>query len=279
MAINRRRVRELLAGFNFKALFTSELGWGKRSMPCRPSPSPTAAGCAGASRGWLGSRYSKSSRRNPTPTRQACPTAANAPAFTTQIEAEAFNNVLIFLDDDRAAAKACSTGSSARTARSVRASTPTSAAARRPDDEQARSPGGRDRRAGRIRRLFAFAGDRQGPRTRWISSGSPRSSTANFAACAWISSSGSDGIPDEAERAWYASVLLNRLMFIYFLQRKRFINDDHRYLENQPARQPGARQRPLLQRVPGALFFQGFAKPERHRSPEARALLAAASRT
>jgi len=28
------------------------------------------------------------------------------------------------------------------------------------------------------------------------------------------------GIPDQRQRRWYASVLLNRLMFIYFLQKK-----------------------------------------------------------
>ena len=32
------------------------------------------------------------------------------------------------------------------------------------------------------------------------------------------------GIADERQRRWYASVLLNRLMFIYFLQRKGFID-------------------------------------------------------
>ena len=33
-----------------------------------------------------------------------------------------------------------------------------------------------------------------------------------------------EGIPDERERRWYASVLLNRLMFVYFLQRKGFVD-------------------------------------------------------
>src|SRR2546423_1067193 len=44
------------------------------------------------------------------------------------------------------------------------------------------------------------------------------------------------GIADERERRWYASVLLNRLMFIYFLQRKGFIKGhvpggDYDYLQ------------------------------------------------
>ena len=41
-----------------------------------------------------------------------------------------------------------------------------------------------------------------------------------------------EGIPDrhEQDRRWYASVLLNRLMFIYFIQRKEFLNNDRHYL-------------------------------------------------
>lgn len=38
------------------------------------------------------------------------------------------------------------------------------------------------------------------------------------------------GIPGESETSWYSSLLLNRLMFIYFMQRKGFLNDDLNYL-------------------------------------------------
>ena len=41
------------------------------------------------------------------------------------------------------------------------------------------------------------------------------------------------GIEDDKDRDWYASVLLNRLMFIYFIQRKGFMDDDHNYLRNR----------------------------------------------
>jgi len=34
------------------------------------------------------------------------------------------------------------------------------------------------------------------------------------------------GIPDEDMQRWYVSVMLNRLMFIYFIQKKGFLNDD-----------------------------------------------------
>ncbi len=42
------------------------------------------------------------------------------------------------------------------------------------------------------------------------------------------------GLPDES-RAWYASLMLNRLMFVYFIQKKRFLNGDPDYLRNKLA--------------------------------------------
>jgi Eco57I restriction-modification methylase len=41
-----------------------------------------------------------------------------------------------------------------------------------------------------------------------------------------------EGIPAEDEQAWYSSLLLNRLMFIYFMQRKEFLNEDLDYLRS-----------------------------------------------
>ena len=44
------------------------------------------------------------------------------------------------------------------------------------------------------------------------------------------------GIDDERDRRWYASIMLNRLMFVYFLQKKYFINNgDDLYLQNKLA--------------------------------------------
>ncbi len=43
-----------------------------------------------------------------------------------------------------------------------------------------------------------------------------------------------EGIPlESSDRSWYCSVLLNRLMFIYFLQRKGFLDDDPNYLRSR----------------------------------------------
>ena len=46
----------------------------------------------------------------------------------------------------------------------------------------------------------------------------------------WIS-----GIAENAEQEWYASVMLNRLMFVYFMQRKGFLDGDRDYLQNRLA--------------------------------------------
>lgn len=42
-----------------------------------------------------------------------------------------------------------------------------------------------------------------------------------------------DGIEEVADREWYASVMLNRLMFVYFIQRKGFLDGDPDYLRNR----------------------------------------------
>jgi hypothetical protein len=41
------------------------------------------------------------------------------------------------------------------------------------------------------------------------------------------------GIPVKEDHEWYASVMLNRLMFIYFIQRKGFLDGDPDYLRNR----------------------------------------------
>lgn len=41
------------------------------------------------------------------------------------------------------------------------------------------------------------------------------------------------GLSNEKERDWYTSVMLNRLMFCYFIQKKGFLNGDTNYLSNK----------------------------------------------
>ena len=83
-----------------------------------------------------------------------------------------------------------------------------------------------------------------------------------------------EGIDDERDRRWYASVMLNRLMFIYFLQKKFLLdNGDEHYLQNKLAesREHGADL--YYSQFLRALFFEGFAKPEDKRSAQTNAML------
>jgi hypothetical protein len=71
-----------------------------------------------------------------------------------------------------------------------------------------------------------------------------------------------EGIDNEHDRRWYASVLLNRLMFIYFLQRKFFLDDgDGRYLQNKLSEIQESGPNLYYQKFLKVLFFEGFAKP------------------
>ena len=84
-----------------------------------------------------------------------------------------------------------------------------------------------------------------------------------------------DGIGDVGDCEWYASVMLNRLMFVYFIQRKGFLDGDTNYLRQRLARCKAERgkdkfysfYRYFLLR----LFHDGFGK--RQRSAELKALL------
>lgn len=82
-----------------------------------------------------------------------------------------------------------------------------------------------------------------------------------------------EGIPDARDRRWYASVLLNRLMFAWFLQKKRFLDvgknssGDTDYLTRKFAASGAARTDRFFSHFLRDLFFEGFAKPESKRAP------------
>lgn len=86
-----------------------------------------------------------------------------------------------------------------------------------------------------------------------------------------------DGIGEVADRQWYASVMLNRLMFIYFIQRKGFLDGDTHYLRNrlQRCQQEKGKDkfysfyRYFLLR----LFHEGFGKRRQDRSPDLEKLI------
>jgi len=81
------------------------------------------------------------------------------------------------------------------------------------------------------------------------------------------------GLEGQDDLAWYTSVMLDRLMFIYFIQKKGFLDGDMDYLVNKfrESKTRGANQfyRKFLIR----LFFEGFAKEDTERSQEVNQLL------
>jgi len=78
------------------------------------------------------------------------------------------------------------------------------------------------------------------------------------------------GVADATERAWLASVLLNRLMFVYFLQKKGFLDGgDESYLEKKLAASKIAGKDRFYNDFLTGLFFEGFARPEDKRSAAA----------
>jgi hypothetical protein len=85
------------------------------------------------------------------------------------------------------------------------------------------------------------------------------------------------GITEVADHEWYASVMLNRLMFVYFIQRKGFLDGDPKYLRNRLDRckkEQGKDKfytfyRYFLLR----LFREGFGKRRKDRAPDLEKLL------
>ena len=86
-----------------------------------------------------------------------------------------------------------------------------------------------------------------------------------------------EGINNLADREWYASLMLNRMMFIYFIQKRGFLDNDPDYLRD---RLQTVRQQHGAGRFAGfyrlfllKLFHEGLGQPEAERDPELIALL------
>jgi hypothetical protein len=81
------------------------------------------------------------------------------------------------------------------------------------------------------------------------------------------------GIPDEDMQRWYVSVILNRLMFIYFIQKKGFLDDNPNYLRDKLAESKKRGKDRFYRDFLCPLFFEGFAKKEAERSAATNKLL------
>ncbi|BAY91162.1 MULTISPECIES: Eco57I restriction-modification methylase domain-containing protein [unclassified Tolypothrix] len=82
------------------------------------------------------------------------------------------------------------------------------------------------------------------------------------------------GIDNEADKRWYASVILNRMMFVYFLQRKSFLdNGDLNYLQNRLNQSKDKGENLFYSSFLKVLFFDSFATPEEDRDPSVEKLV------
>ena len=86
-----------------------------------------------------------------------------------------------------------------------------------------------------------------------------------------------DGISTVADREWYASLMLNRMMFVYFIQKRGFLDGDVDYLRNRLNRLQAQHGRDRFQTFYRLfllrLFHEGLSQPAQDRAPELADLL------
>ena len=86
-----------------------------------------------------------------------------------------------------------------------------------------------------------------------------------------------DGIEALADREWYASLMLNRMMFIYFIQKRGFLDSDLNYLRNRLERMQREHGEDHFQTFYRLfllrLFHEGLSQPAADRAPELAKLL------
>ena len=86
-----------------------------------------------------------------------------------------------------------------------------------------------------------------------------------------------DGITAQGNRDWYASLMLNRMMFVYFVQKQGFLDGDIDYLRNRltmvQAQSGDGRFQQFYRIFLLRLFHEGLGQPEAQRAPDLAALL------
>ena len=86
-----------------------------------------------------------------------------------------------------------------------------------------------------------------------------------------------EGITVQGDRDWYASLMLNRMMFVYFVQKRGFLDGDTDYLRNRlnmvQQQSGGARFQQFYRLFLLRLFHEGLGQPEAQRAPDLAALL------
>ena len=86
-----------------------------------------------------------------------------------------------------------------------------------------------------------------------------------------------DGITAQGDRDWYASLMLNRMMFVYFIQKKKFLDGDDDYLRNKlrevQSRYGDDRFQQFYREFLLKLFHHGLGQPEAQRATDLAVLL------
>ena len=86
-----------------------------------------------------------------------------------------------------------------------------------------------------------------------------------------------DGITAQGDRDWYASLMLNRMMFVYFVQKQGFLDGDLGYLRNRLEmvrnRSGDGRFQQFYRIFLLRLFHGGLGQPEAQRAPDLADLL------
>ena len=86
-----------------------------------------------------------------------------------------------------------------------------------------------------------------------------------------------DGITAQGDQDWYASLMLNRMMFVYFVQKQGFLDGDPDYLRNKlrevQSKHGDGRFQHFYYKFLLKLFHKGLGKPESARDADIAALL------
>ncbi len=86
-----------------------------------------------------------------------------------------------------------------------------------------------------------------------------------------------EGITAQGDRDWYASLMLNRMMFVYFVQKQGFLDDNTDYLRAKlleiQSKHGDGRFQQFYREFLLKLFHEGLGQPEARRDSELAALL------
>jgi len=227
MSINTARARQLLRNFDLRALFIEELGWDRYNTPLEVTAlgSPITLLALAQKRGMVAYQC-------PTPKGQSLPNYTQRRKIEHQVARAAHEHLIVFTDQ----------ANTTQIWQWVKRE-PGKPAACREHTYHPSQPGD-----ALLQKLEAIAFTLDEEETLSLTDVTRRARagfdvervTKRFydrfqkehaAFLKFIS-----GITEVADREWYASVMLNRLMFVYFIQRKGFLDGDRDYLRNRLAR-------------------------------------------